>query len=63
MTAEKYERAKWAKTRENARLLHPKLKKSKIFQKGIDKVKQVWYNNRREKKMTHAHLPKAYIRG
>ena len=41
VTAGKYERAKRAKTRENERLLYSKLKKSKIFQKGLDKAKQV----------------------
>ena len=39
---------KTAKTRENERLSLAKLKKSKIFQKVLDKVKGVWYNNRRE---------------
>ena len=39
--AGKYERAKRAKTRENERLLYSKLKKSKFFQKGLDKAKQV----------------------
>ena len=50
VTAEKYEREKRAKTRENGRLTYPKLKKSKIFEKVLDKGKQVWYNKRRELK-------------
>jgi hypothetical protein len=46
--AQKSEGAKWAKTRENERLTIPKLKKSKIFQKVLDKWERVWYNMRRE---------------
>jgi hypothetical protein len=46
--AEKYEGEKRAKTRENERLPLPKLKKSKIFQKVLDKRVKVCYNMRRE---------------
>jgi hypothetical protein len=45
---QKSEGAKRAKTRENERLTHAKLKKSKIFQKVLDKENKVCYNMRRE---------------
>jgi hypothetical protein len=48
VTAQKFEGAKRAKTRENKRLTYAKLKKSKIFQKVLDKCTEVCYNKRRE---------------
>jgi hypothetical protein len=48
VTAQKSEGAKRAKTRENERLTYAKLKKSKIFQKVLDKENKVCYNMRRE---------------
>jgi hypothetical protein len=48
VTAQKSEGAKRAKTRENKRLTYAKLKKSKIFQKVLDKCTEVCYNKRRE---------------
>jgi hypothetical protein len=48
VTAQKSERAKRAKTQENERLTNAKLKKSKIFQKVLDKRIKVCYNMRRE---------------
>jgi hypothetical protein len=44
---QKSEGEKRAKTRENERLTYAKLKKSKIFQKVLDKENKVCYNMRR----------------